>query len=719
MGRIGLRRDLLTVLLIAFVIATLASLPLFDRLHGLSIDVLTWLRWRTVGQLHDPAKSPTTVVALDEETYRRKPFAGTPSITWTPAMAKALTEVVDAGAKVVGFDVIFPTSLEQSEIALGTTTVGERLRGFDRDFLRALSAASRQGKLVLGQVQHLHKPIQPFEAQRIAVGNYKNIRPLNLHADPDGVVRRVPLSFDVDGKRTMSMAVELALRAAGEEALAANYGADLQTMSRVHQGPRNTLTLNFDGGADDIPTYSLADLVACAESGNKEYFRRQFKDRVVLFGAVLDVEDRSVASKRFATGIEGAKAERCLLPYEPGDNAFARDSIAGVYVHATAVNNLIRGDALREPGHHTKWLINFVASALAAALALRSNPLADTARVAALAAVWIAIATWAFTHAFALPLVEPIMAAFLSLSTMIAFRFMVADSDKRLLRSSFALYLSPTVIDRMLATNTLPRLGGETRAVTVYFSDIAGFSKIAEGMTPGDLVALMNEYLSAMTDTIESHGGFVDKYIGDAIVAVFGAPADDLDHAGNAVRAALACQAKLGAMNKAALAVFAGVEIKQRVGLNSGDTLVGNIGSRRRFNYTVMGDTVNLAARLESANKYYGTSIMASDATVALAGDAIAWRELDTITVVGRATPTRIFEPLDGNDVSLKSTELARQAYAEGLTKFRSGDFAGAAGAFGRAAGSDPPSAAFLARALELAADPAKPRSDVRVLDDK
>jgi adenylate cyclase len=102
MGRIGLRRDLLTVLLIAFVIATLASLPLFDRLHGLSIDVLTWLRWRTVGQLHDPAKSPTTVVALDEETYRRKPFAGTPSITWTPAMAKALTEVVDAGAKVVG-----------------------------------------------------------------------------------------------------------------------------------------------------------------------------------------------------------------------------------------------------------------------------------------------------------------------------------------------------------------------------------------------------------------------------------------------------------------------------------------------------------------------------------------------------------------------------------------------------------------------------------------
>ena len=718
MGRIGPRRDLLTILLIAVAIATLASLPQFNRIHGLSIDVLTWLRWRTLGQLHQPATSPSAVVALDEETYRRKPFAGTPSITWTPAVAKALTEVIEAGAKVVGFDVIFPTSLEQSEITLGTSTVGERLRGFDRDFLRALSAASRQGKLVLGQVQHLHKPIQPFEAQRIAVGNYKNIRPLNLHADPDGVIRRVPLFFDVDGNRTRSMAVELALRAAGEQALAANYGAILLTGANGHQGV-NTLTLNFDGGADDIPTYSLADLVACAESGNKDFFRRQFKDRVVLFGAVLDVEDRSVASKRFATGIEGAKAERCLLPYEPGDNAFARDSIAGVYVHATAVNNLIRGDALREPGRYTVWLINFVAAALAAAFALRSHPLADMARVAALAIVWTATATFAFTHAFALPLVQPIMAAFLSLATMIAFRFVVADSDKRLLRSSFELYLSPTVIDRMLATNTVPRLGGETRVVTVYFSDIVGFSKIAEKMTPTDLVALMNEYSSAMTDTIEAHGGFVDKYIGDAIVAVFGAPADDPDHADNAVRAAVACRARLREMNKAELGVFAGFEIKQRVGLNSGDTLVGNIGSRRRFNYTVMGDTVNLAARLESANKYYGTSIMASAATVALAGNAIAWRELDTIMVVGRVTPTRIFEPLDGDDVSQKLSEFARQAYADGLTKFRRGDYTDAACAFGRVAGSDPPSAAFQARALELAADPSKRRSHVRVLDDK
>jgi adenylate cyclase len=344
------RRDLLTTVLIALIAAAVASLPQLDRLRGLSIDVLTWLKWSIAGPLHDPARSPTVVIALDEETYRRKPFAGTPSITWTPEIGKILTAVVDGGAKVVGLDVIFPTSLEQSEISLGGDTVGDRLRGFDRSFLRALALAARPGKLVLGQVQHLHQPIQPFEAQRIAVGQYANIRPLNLHADRDGVVRRVPLSFEVDGGTTPSMAVELVTRAIGVKPEFAADGSLTLAGMRVPQSTPNTLMLNFEGGADDIPTYSLADLAACADAGDKDYFQRQFNGRVVLIGALLDVEDRSVASKRFATGIEGARAPRCRLAFEPPEKAFARDSIAGVYVHATAVNNLIRGDPAARAG---------------------------------------------------------------------------------------------------------------------------------------------------------------------------------------------------------------------------------------------------------------------------------------------------------------------------------------------------------------------------------
>ncbi len=705
-------RDLLMTVIIALSAATIISLPQFDRLRGLSVDVLTWLRWSVVGPLHDPMKSPTTVIVLDEETYRRKPFEGTPSITWTREIGRVLTAVVDGGAKVVGFDIIFPTSLEQSTISLGSETIGSKLRGFDRDFLRALAAAARQGKLVLGQVQHLHQPIQPFEGQRAAVGQHANIRPLNLHSDRDGVVRRVPLSFEVDGSTTPSMAVELATRAMGVKPEFAIDGSISLAGTRAPQSIPNTLTVNFEGGADDIPTYSLADLVACVDSGNTEYFRRQFSGRVVLIGALLDVEDRSIASKRFATGIEGARAPRCLLPFEPPEKAFARDSMAGVYVHATAINNLIRGEALSEFGRLTGWIANLCAATLAASFTLLVSPLWALLGIAAFGTVWTGTAIWAFVHAFTLPLIDTIVAAFLALSVMIAYRFVVADSDKRLLRNSFSLYLAPAVIERMLAANSPPSLGGETRAVTVYFSDIAGFSSISERLSPRELVALMNEYLSAMTDIIEAHGGFVDKYIGDAIVAVFGAPADDPDHAINGVRAALACEAKLAALNQADVPAFRNLEIRQRIGLNSGDALVGNMGSRRRFNYTVMGDTVNLASRLEAANKLYGTSIMAAEATVTLAGGSIPWRELDTVRVAGRTAPTRVFEP--------RTEDISTRAYAEGLSRWRMRNFTGAAEAFGRVRKEDAPSAAFHERARQFAVEPPGPDwMPIHALDEK
>src|SRR6201999_4021916 len=170
-----------------------------------------------------------------------------------------------------------------------------------------------------------------------------------------------------------------------------------------------------------------------------------------------------------------------------------------------------------------------------------------------------------------------------------------------------------------------------------------GFSSISEKMSPTELVAFVNEYLSAMTDIIESRGGYVDKYIGDSIVAVFGAPVDDADHARNAAEAALLCRAKLDELNKTSVA-FRGLTVAHRMGLNSGDALVGNFGSQRRFNYSVMSDAVNVASRLEGANKFYGTTIIASETTVALAGDGFAWRELDTIRVKGRAQAIRIFE---------------------------------------------------------------------------
>jgi adenylate cyclase/guanylate cyclase len=265
----------------------------------------------------------------------------------------------------------------------------------------------------------------------------------------------------------------------------------------------------------------------------------------------------------------------------------------------------------------------------------------------------------------------------------------------------------------------LPELGGETRHVTVCFSDIEGFSRIAEKMSPDSLMSLMNEYLSEMTDIIEAHNGYVDKYIGDSIVAVFGAPADDPNHAANAARAALDCCAKLAELNRDS-AAFQEHPLAQRIGINSGDAVVGNLGSRRRFNYSVMGDTVNLASRLEGANKFYGTTIIVSETTVRLAGDAFAWRELDAIRVKGRSQALKIYELLALSSHLTEAQQSAASGYAEGLAHWRAREFSAAAASFGKSADSDRAAGMFRIRARELAASPPDADWDpVRTLQEK
>ena len=287
MDRVRLRAAA-TAFLVALCAGLVAASPLCDGLRGLAIDVLTTLRWRAFGNAQPPAASHAVVVALDEETFRTPPFEGTPTVTWTREIGRVLTALIDGGAKVVGFDIIFPTSIEQSAVPFGDETVGARLRGFDRDFLRALALGARDGKVVLGQVQHQEKPLLPSPGQRAAVGFGRNIRALNLYSDPDDVIRRAPLAFVVDGAPVPSMAAELAARATGAP-VAAKFAAA--------GAVPDTITLNFAGGSDDIPAFSFADLHACVEKGDKDFFRRHFEGKIVLIGTLLDVGDRKITSK--------------------------------------------------------------------------------------------------------------------------------------------------------------------------------------------------------------------------------------------------------------------------------------------------------------------------------------------------------------------------------------------------------------------------------------
>jgi class 3 adenylate cyclase len=700
------RREAVAVLLVALLCGLMTAQPSFGQIHGWSIDILTALRLQMFGARRDAASAPVAVIAIDEETHNTPPFDHSPTPTWTTEVGRVLSAVLDGGAKVAGFDVVFATSIEQSEIPFGDDILGAKLRGFDRPFLRSLATGAAAGKVVLGEVLRDDGAVGPAAGQRIAVRQQQNIRPLNVYSDPDDIFRRVPLTFAGKQGPIPSMALELAARAQEAAPKFSQDGGATLAGYHIPSAVANTLTLNFDGGAADIQTYSLADLRACVERDDKEFFHRQFDGKIVIFGTLLEAEDRKLTSKRFVTGVDQAGAPRCALPPAPPSlSKFSRSTIAGVYIHATAVNNLIARDALVELGRMSTIVVAIGFALLAAVAARWLAPVYAGLALAAMMAIWTLGATLAFARTLVLPLSEPFAAGLVALITITVYRLVVTDRGQRLLRKSFALYLAPQVIDQMLHSNKLPALGGETRNVTVFFSDLAGFSSISEQMTPTELVEFMNEYLSAMTDIIESQGGYVDKYIGDSIVAMFGAPVDDADHARHAAQAALLCRVRLEELNESSVA-FRGHKVAHRMGLNSGEALVGNIGSRRRFNYSVMSDAVNVASRLEGANKYYGTTIIASETTVAATGATFAWRELDATRVMGRTTPVKIYELLAEAGQETPEQREAASAYAEGLAHWRARGFDAATASFSRVAEFDRPSALFLLRSREFAKVP-------------
>jgi len=682
------RRDIAVAAGVAVLVAFLVQALIAPRLAGDSIDILFWLRQAVLPVKADPATMPVAVIAIDEETEKRAPFDQRPQAFWTPQIAAVLTAVVDGGAKTVGFDAIFATSGEEMQ------------QGFDHDFLLALRHAAQQHRVVLGEAQQQVFPIHPYASQIFAIGGPANLRALNALADSDSIVRRLPLTLNrvTTGDATVpepTLFLELAMRAAGS---APQRDADGRVMFAGHEIPEaasNALLLNF-AGPDAIPTYSLADLYACAQAGDGAFFQKHFAGRTVLIGAILDVEDRELTSARLITGPEHpADGERCVYPPMPGlfRADLVRSTVPGVYVLATGVANLLAGNSLRPLGMLAGSIIVLLLALGGAAAAQFLAPSRAALALAAASLVWMGVAVIAFHQQLVLPLFTPPLAAGLSVAIMLGYRFAVSDRDRRLLRGTFGLYLAPALVDRMLATERLPELGGEMRQVTILFSDIAQFSQLAESLAPNALVELMNSYLTAMTDIIEAAGGYVDKYIGDAIVAIFGAPLEDADHAGHAVAAALACQARLAELNKGEPA-FAGRSLAMRIGLNTGEALVGNIGSRRRFNYTAMGDTVNLASRLEGANKFYGTTILASETVRQAAGD-VTWREIDLMRVIGRDRPVRLFTP------QIKSQAIEgdmQRVFEEALAAYRAGKFETALAQFTAQAARDSVAAAFAIR---------------------
>jgi adenylate cyclase len=485
-------RDLIAALAIIPLIAALVVLPPLDLLHGWSIDTLTATRWHAFGNRYEADASPTVVIAIDEQTYQSRPFKGSHRSLWLGDIARVLTAVLEGGARVVGFDVVFETSIEESEIGIGNEKVGTRLRGFDREFLPNFSRMARVGKLVLGEAQIEGRVLRPFDGLRVAVGRERNTRFLNVQPDRDQVIRRVPLAFGtVDAAPAPSMALELAKRSISGGLVPERDQAMAIDASPTRGIVPNALTLNFEGGSQDIPTYSLAALYDCIERQDSDFFRKHFEGKVVILADITQAQDQKLTSKRFATSSEESSGGRCALS-PAQDTGLTRRTIPGVYIQATAVNNLLRYDSLTEIGPVQSALIAVVFAAVPAIAALMLSPFLAVASFLVLAAIWTLAALVAFQQTLVLPWLESLLAGSITLFLMIAVRSAETDRDRRLLRKSFALYLAPSLIEKMLRSSKLPALGGEARTVTLFFSDIVGFSSLAEAMPPEELVALKN-----------------------------------------------------------------------------------------------------------------------------------------------------------------------------------------------------------------------------------
>ncbi len=410
------------------------------------------------------------------------------------------------------------------------------------------------------------------------------------------------------------------------------------------------------------PRVSLVDVIGHggrygsgtpAEQAEHENFFHQFKDAIILIGPV----------------------DPLLQDLAP--TPFDSEAMPKVAVYGNLLKTFFSGQYIHRSPEWLKILLQFSLTLVVGALAIYSGQHASLAKIAAvIILIGYGLGVFeAFAHFnLVLPLIVPVGSAFTTAFVGAVVRLVDEEKQKKRIKGMFGTYLAPEVVNSMVESGEEPQLGGHSVVITCFFSDVQGFSSFSEVLTPAKLVDLMNEYLTAMTDILQAESGSLDKYIGDAIVAVFGAPVTLKVLALRSAVAACRMQKRLGELRH--MWVSEGDKwpgkvhaMRMRIGLNTGETIVGNMGSASRFNYTMMGDTVNLAARCESGAKQFGVYTMCTEDTVREAekfGRQILFRRLNKIKVKGKATPTEVYEIVclrdEATPDTLRCVELFEQA---------------------------------------------------------
>lgn len=610
------RTTVLVVGVLAFALVWLASSTrAWQAVDAKVFDLFTtWTAQRTV-------EIPLVILAIDDPSFQQL------QLQWPfprRLHAQVLERLRSDGARAVGFDMVFAEPSNPADDA-------------------ALEHAIRRGPpVVLAASRELTESVNasqwsevmPLEAF-MAAGALPGL--VEVSPDDDFVVRRQAWGAG-------SFSSRLA-RLGGGDLGRTGPGERVDLIEYV--GPRATF---------DTRSYYQALDPALLPPGF-------FKDKIVLIG-------RSV---RTAVELTRSQSDMFNSPFvvtEADDRLFP-----GVEVQANLISNRLTGGGLRTAPHG--WVLALVLAMLGvlAVAGLRSQPLVSALVACGLGGgVWV-LSLWLFvgTKVWMAPLF-PMLTVMAVYGASMLVNYLASRRRALQIRSMFSQYVPEEVVARLVERPELLKLGGEARELTLMFTDLANFTTLSERLTAEATVEVLTEYFNAMTPIIHRHGGTVDKFIGDAVMAFWGAPLDDAQHAEHAVRAAVEMQAAMEALVGRLMARGLPA-IGMRIGLHTGRVVVGNIGSQARFSYTVIGDAVNLAARLEGANKAFGTAILLSEATASRLPKELGLRHLDTVIVKGKSESVKVYTPcLDADLCALSALGVERfyaRQWAASETAFR------------------------------------------------
>lgn len=617
-----------------------------------------------------PEDSPIVLVAVSEQSDFELPVKFPYP---TEYYARLIENLNRAGAAVIGIDIVFDkndiynprndTLFAQTMAKYGNVVLAGDVR---REVQRAAHAELRS--TATGQ-----QLVQPIPLLRDANPNQWGFVAVNR--DRDGFLRRYPIvapHFETN-YYAFSLQVLRVYESISESEIYSLGNAYQFGRHRIPLWDSRNFFINYAGYPGSFPEYNFSDVIDTEDfftlNEDEDFeinafddpdfgllYQDVFRDKIVLVGATMpELHDF------YPT------------PFAPNGN------MPGYESHANALQTVLSATFITRP---PLWL-TFGTVMVAAMLITLLMTFADF-RLGTI--LWIFVIggyVYATYHLFEgwglmIEMTGPVLAMVFGYGGSVGYRYITEQKEKQRIRNMFGTYVSPEVVKRMIASGEMPRLGGERSHITAFFSDIAGFSDFSEKLSPEELVELMNEYLSAMTDILIEEGGTLDKYIGDAIVAIFGAPVKLEHHAWHACVTAVQVQrrqAELRAKWKMEGAKWPEVvhHMQTRIGLNSGEVITGNMGSQKRFNYTMMGDDVNLAARCESGAKSYGVCIMVTDSTRKLAeahNDKLIFRELDKIVVKGRTQPVTMHELIDFREHCTDDDFNCFTAYAEGLKHY-------------------------------------------------